>query len=132
MNILADTSVWSHALRRDVPSGCREVNRLRQALEGGESVFSTGLVLQELLQGFEGPKARRRIIDTFSALPFIIPETRDHIDAADLRNKLRQKGVQAGTIDVLLAHLCLRHGLFMLSLDDDFTHIAHHTALSLL
>jgi hypothetical protein len=132
MNILVDTSVWSHALRRDAPSGLREVGRLRQALEGGEPVFSTGLILQELLQGFEGPKARQKILRTFAALPFIIPETGDHIDAADLKTRLRRKGVQAGTIDVLLAHLCLRHGLSMLTLDDDFAHIARHTSLSLL
>ncbi len=132
MNILVDTSVWSHALRRDTPSGLREVHRLRQALEGGEPVFSTGLILQELLQGFEGAKARQKIIRTFAALPFIIPETGDHIDAADLKTRLRQKGVQAGTIDVLLAQLCLRHGLSMLTLDDDFVHIARHAALRLL
>jgi predicted nucleic acid-binding protein len=131
MNILVDTSVWSHALRRDTPSGLREVHRLRQALEGGAPVFSTGLILQELLQGFQGAKARQKIIRTFAALPFIIPETRDHIDAADLKTRLRRKGVQAGTIDVLLAQLCLRHELSMLTLDDDFAHIARHCALSL-
>ncbi len=130
MNILVDTSVWSHALRRDTPSGLPEVRRLRQALEGGEPVFSTGLILQELLQGFQGAKARPRIILSFSALPFIIPETRDHIDAADLKSRLRQKGVQAGTIDVLLAQLCLRHGLSMPTLDVGFKHTARHTALS--
>jgi predicted nucleic acid-binding protein len=132
MNILVDTSVWSHALRRDIPPDLREVRRLRQALEGREQVLSTGLILQELLQGFEGAKARRKIVDTFAALPFIIPETRDHIDAADLKTRLRRKGVQAGTMDVLLAQLCLRHGLSMLTLDDDFKHIARHTTLSLL
>ncbi len=132
MNILVDTSVWSQALRRDSPSNSREIGRLRQALQGGEMVFSTGLVLQELLQGFNGPKARQRIIDTFAALPFIVPEKRDHIDAADLRIKLRQKGVKGGMIDVLLAQLCLRHRLSMLSLDDDFAHMARHIPLSLL
>ena len=132
MNILVDTSVWSHALRRDTPTGLPEVHRLRQALESGEPVFSTGLILQELLQGFEDAKARHRIILTFSALPFIIPETRDHIDAAELKTRLKQKGVQAGTIDALLAQLCLRHGLSMLTLDSDFKHMARHTALSLL
>jgi predicted nucleic acid-binding protein len=132
VNILADTSVWSHALRRDSPSDLPEVRRLRQALEGGEAIFSTGLILQELLQGFGGARARQKIIQTFATLPFIIPQTRDHIDAAELRTRLRQKGVQAGTIDVLLAQLCLRHGLAMLTLDEDFTHIARHTALLIL
>lgn len=132
MNILVDTSVWSLALRRDSPVRCREVDRLRTALQDGESVFTTGLILQELLQGFHGPKARHRIIETFAVLPLIIPDRRDHIAAADLRVKLRRKGVQAGTIDVLLAQLCLRHGLHLLTLDKDFEHMRKHVPLSLI
>jgi predicted nucleic acid-binding protein len=131
MNILVDTSVWSHALRRDSPADFREVTRLQEALQGGEAVFTTGLILQELLQGFSGPKARNRIIETFAALPLIVPDRRDHIDAAALRIKLRQKGVQAGIIDVLVAQLCLRYGLRMLSLDADFAHMARHIPLQL-
>ena len=132
MNILVDTSVWSLALRRDSPADCQEVFRLKTALQGGESVFTTGLILQELLQGFNGPKARRRIIETFAALPLIIPERKDHIDAADLRVKLRQRGVQAGTMDVLLAQLCLRHGLSLLSVDKDFLQMRKHVPLSII
>jgi len=132
LNILVDTGVWSLAFRRDSPADCREVHRLELSLQGGDSVFTTGLILQELLQGFNGPKARRRIIETFAALPLIIPERRDHIHAADLRVKLRQRGVQTGTIDVLLAQLCLRHGLSMLSSDEDFVRIAQVAPLLLL
>jgi len=105
---------------------------LKTALQGGENVFTTGLILQELLQGFNGPKARRKIIETFASLPFIIPERRDYIAAADLKVKLRQKGIQAGTIDVLLAQLCLRHGLSLLSVDKDFAHMTKYAPLSLL
>jgi predicted nucleic acid-binding protein len=95
-------------------------------------VFTTGLILQELLQGFKGPKARQRIIEDFAPLPLIVPERRDHIDAANLKVKLRQKGIQAGTIDVLLAQLCLRHGLSLLSTDRDFVHIAKQVPLALI
>jgi len=37
------------------------------------------------------------------------------IEAADLRNRCRRAGVQIGTIDALLAELCIRHGLTMLT-----------------
>jgi predicted nucleic acid-binding protein len=131
VNILVDTSVWSLALRRDSPADCQAVSRLTIALQGGEGVFTAGLILQELLQGFNGPKARRRIVETFASLPLIIPEKRDHIAAADLKVKLRQKGIQAGTIDVLLAQLCLRHGLSLLSTDKDFIHMAKYVPLSM-
>jgi predicted nucleic acid-binding protein len=132
VNILVDTSVWSLALRLDSPPDSQAVSRLKAALKDGENVFTTGLILQELLQGFKGPKARRRIIEDFAPLPLIIPERRDHIDAADLKVKLRQKGIQTGTIDVLLAQLCLRHGLSLLSTDRDFIHIAKYVPLALM
>jgi predicted nucleic acid-binding protein len=62
MTLLVDTSVWSLALRRDGTHDAKEVLALREALTGADSVVTTGLVLQELLQGFNGPKAKEAII----------------------------------------------------------------------
>ncbi len=56
MSLLVVTSVWSLALRRDAEQSAPEVVALRHALLGTDQVFTTGLVLQELLQGFAGPK----------------------------------------------------------------------------
>ena len=124
-----DTSVWSLALRRDQPAGRAEVGMLVRAIESGETLLTTGLVLQELLQGFAGPKSRSQIVERFSALPLIVPDRDDHIDAAELRNHYRRKGVQIGTIDALLARLCIRHDLTMLTADEDFTRMAEHSRL---
>ena len=129
MNVLVDTSVWSLALRRDAPSDLPEVHELRRSLESG-SVHCTGLVLQELLQGFAKPKAHKQIISRFSALPLLVPDRDDHIRAADLRNKCRRNGVQAGTIDALLAQLCIRYDLTMLTTDSDFHNMASVVSLS--
>ena len=131
MMLLVDTSVWSLALRRDPVSAAPQVRALRDALEGDEIVVTTGLVLQELLQGFAGPRARKDIIDRFAALPLLGPDRQDHIDAAALRNRCRRAGVQVGTIDSLLAQLCIRHGLTLLTTDNDFVHAASHCALKL-
>lgn len=98
-------------------------------LRGHEPVYTTGLVLQELLQGFRGPRARDAIVDRFAALPFLRPEREDHVAAADLRNDCRRRGVQVGTIDALLAQLCLRFELTILTTDADFARIAEHHAL---
>lgn len=129
MSLLVDTSIWSLALRRDAPSGAAEVRALRTALESGETVVCTGLVLQELLQGFSGPKARDEILRRFSALPFVSPDRSDHVDAAELRNHCRRKGVQLATIDTLIAQLCIRHDLTLLSADADFRHAARVSPL---
>ena len=129
MSLFVDTSVWSLALRRDRPAGRAEVGMLVRALEGGETLLTTGLVLQELLQGFAGPKSRPEIVERFSALPLVVPDREDHIEAAELRNHCRRKGVQIGTIDALLAQLCIRHDLTVLTADEDFTHVAGHSRL---
>jgi predicted nucleic acid-binding protein len=131
LSVLVDTSVWSLALRRDVSSVVNEVRALTQMLESGEPILTTGLVLQELLQGFSGPKARAQILDRFSALPLLVPDREDHIAAAQLRNRCRRSGIQIGTIDALLAQLCIRHDLTMLSTDQDFSHMARQCALKL-
>lgn len=122
MNVFVDTSIWSLAFRRDTPPDLPEIHELRRSLEAG-AVYCTGLVLQELLQGFLGPKAHKQIIEHFSALPLLVPDRDDHVHAADIRNKCRRKGIQAGTIDALLAQLCVRHGLTMLTTDKDFQNI---------
>jgi hypothetical protein len=131
MGLFVDTSVWSLALRRDVPDRGPEVTALRQALERNEPLYMTGLVLQELLQGFSGPKAREQIIERLAPLPLLVPDRRDHIEAAGLRTDCRRAGVQVGTIDALLGQLCIRHDLALLSADADFRHMARITGLRL-
>lgn len=125
MTLFVDTSVWSLALRRSAtPLDYPEVKRLGEALLAGEPTLTTGLVLQELLQGIRGAKAHDDIVGRFRALPMIAPERDDHVRAAILRNECRRKGLQVGTIDALLAQLCLRHELTLLTTDTDFSRIA--------
>ena len=129
MTLFVDTSVWSQALRRDAPPDIPEVDRLRDALSDGEPIQSTGIVLQELLQGYRGPTARSQIIERFAAIDMIAPTVADHVAAASLRNECRRHGVQVGTVDALLAQLCIDRRLMMLTSDLDFGRIAHHAAL---
>jgi predicted nucleic acid-binding protein len=129
VTLLVDTSVWSLAFRRDAGPAAPEIQVLRVALDAGESIVTTGFILQELLQGFSGPKARKELRDRFSALPILAPDRRDHVDAAELRNHCRRAGVQLGTIDALIAQLCISHDLTLLTTDGDFALAARHCAL---
>jgi len=131
LSLFVDTSVWSLALRRDAPPDAPAVRMLVRAIESGDTLVTTGLVLQELLQGFAEPKARAQILNRFSAVPLLVPDREDHVRAAELRNLCRRAGIQVGTIDALLARLCIRHGLTMLSTDNDFDRIAGHCALKM-
>src|SRR5437588_5807539 len=117
-------------MRRDVRSDDPTVTALDEAIEH-EEIVTTGLVLQELLQGFHGPRARQEIIERFEKVPLVVPRLEDHIAAADLQNHCRRHGVQIDTVDVLLAQLCIAHDLTMLTTDNDFTHLARHAPLKL-
>lgn len=130
MTLFVDTSVWSLALRRDSPEH-PAVDFLGDALRRAESICTTGLVLQEILQGFRGARERDAIIERLSSLPLLVPDREDHVAAADLRSTCRRHGVQVGTIDALLARLCLRHDLLLLTTDRDFEHMARHVPLRL-
>lgn len=131
MSMLVDTSVWSLALRRDTEQSEPQVVALREALMGADQVFTTGFILQELLQGFAGPKARAQLVERLSALAFLQPDRDDHIEAAEVRNACRRRGVQIGTIDALLIQLCRRHDLVLLSTDQDFLGAAKHVEFRL-
>lgn len=128
MKLFVDTSVWSLALRRDASAG-PEVRRLRDALNDGESISTTGLVLQELLQGIRGPNASALVAQRFAATDWVSPTRIDHVEAANIRNACRRRGVQVGTNDALLAQLCIGRNLTMLTTDRDFEHVASLTPL---
>lgn len=129
MNTLVDTSVRSLALRRDSPPDVAALQELERALRAG-MVVSTGLVLQELLQGFSKPKAHDLVVDQFRALPLIVPDRQNHISAAELRTRCRRRGSQIGTVDALLAQLCIRHELQVPTTDQDFQSMSRITPLT--
>lgn len=131
MSLLVDTSVWSLALRRDVEVVVPEVAALREALLGAQPVVTTGVVVQELLQGFVGPKDRDRLVERLTALDVVHPDLDDHIEAAEIRNVCRRRGVQIGTIDALLIQMCRRYDLVLLSSDGDVRSARAHVTFRL-
>ncbi|MGA8458852.1 MAG: PIN domain-containing protein [Streptosporangiaceae bacterium] len=131
MSLLVDTSVWSLALRRDAPPDVPEVRALRDALAGREIVATTGMILQELLQGVVPERARAQITETFAALEYLTPSREDHVAAAGVRNTLRSAGVQVGTIDALIAQLAIAGGHTLLTTDNDFRAASSHVSVRL-
>jgi len=58
-----------------------------------------------------------------------MPDQTDHVGAAELRDRCRRAGVQFGTVDALIAQLCIRHDLTLLTMDGDFASAAKHSDL---
>lgn len=131
MNVVVDTSVWSLALRRRSQGASASVEKLSRLIHDGESIFLLGIILQELLQGLRAQKDFNRLREHLAAFPLIDPKREDYIEAARLRNRCAAKGVQAGTIDFLIAAVCLRYQCMLLTTDNDFTAIARCVPLKL-
>ncbi|MEO8528535.1 MAG: PIN domain-containing protein [Pseudolysinimonas sp.] len=128
MTVLVDTSVWSLALRRDPPD-VPELHELRRVLAGGDLVATTGLIIQELLQGLVTATSREGIRERMSRMSQISVELDDHTAAAEAFVRCRERGIQLGTVDALIATLCTRRGHTLLTTDRDFTLAAPHLGL---
>jgi hypothetical protein len=132
VRILVDTSVWSLALRRKKePNSCAAA-LLKEYIEDGEYICIIGIILQEVLSGVTSKKLFSQLEDHLSAFPMVTLERKDYVRAASLRNSCKKKGVQVGTIDALIAAVCIENDLLLLSTDKDFQLIANNSELKLI
>ncbi len=130
MSILIDTSVWSLSIRRHPPD-LPEVTALRDALNGQDLVATTGVILQEVLQGLTTEAARTAVRDQMDGMNYLEADRNDHLTAADVFVGCRERGIQIGSIDALIAAICIRRDLTLLTTDRDFAHVAKRTGLRL-
>jgi len=132
--IVIDTSVWSLAFRRRrwpegvMPGVVRLVKKL--TLERHQ-VALPGVVLQELLSGVKDPAQGERIRALMEGFPLILATKGQHIEAANISNVCRKKGVSAATVDCLIAAQCIMINGALLTLDEDFERISRYCGLRL-
>ncbi|MBN4054798.1 PIN domain-containing protein [Nitrospira defluvii] len=132
MNVIVDTSVWSLAFRRKSYFPTPPVQELTRLIQEEEPIFLIGVILQELLQGIRSQEHFNRLSGRLKSFPLIEPRRKDYIEAARLRNQCGKKGVQAGTIDFLIAAICIQYHCYLLTTDRDFGLIAEESTLKLL
>ena len=113
--VLIDTSAWIAALRGTDSLIQEAVDRL---LENDRALFC-GVVEMELLSGIR-LKEKGRLLPLFEALPFMEVDREDWRAAGTLLNELRSKGKTIPATDALIATLCLRHNLLLLTVDRHF------------
>ena len=101
----------------------------RAHLSAEDGVFLTGNALQELLDGLRNKQDFDRLQHILEPFPLVPLHRGASIAAAQLRQRCRVNGVQAGPIDCLIAAACIEHGFPLLTADRDFTYITKHSDL---
>lgn len=124
MKVLVDTSVWSLFWRRGGPSDHPAVKKLAALLEAEEDVAISGVILQEILQAYRQPEARRRVDRLLDPVP-LLPLTRSDCEAAAaIHRSCAEQGVAASTVDCQIAQAAVSHSHALLTADRDFERIA--------
>ncbi|MDA8327281.1 MAG: PIN domain-containing protein [Nitrospiraceae bacterium] len=132
MRVLVDTSVWSLALRRKDGHDNKEAGALKKLIEQGEDISLLGIILQEILQGIKRADQFQALRRYFEPFPLIELSRDEYIKAAALKNDLIKKGIQASTVDALIASAAINKECVLFTTDSDFFHIAKHVKLKLL
>jgi len=129
MKVLADTSVWSLALRRKAPDAVSE--KLADLILSSQVVL-IGPVRQELLSGIADKQTfllLKSKLEPFDDLPIT---TQDYETAAQFFNTCRSHGVQGSHIDFLICAIAVNNNLLIFTTDQDFEHFAEHLPIRLL
>ncbi|MBN1961245.1 MAG: PIN domain-containing protein [Deltaproteobacteria bacterium] len=133
MNLLVDTSVWSRFLRRrKTDANDPYIIRFRYHIENQDCIHLIGSILQELLDGVKEQKHFDLLREYLAPFPLIDLVRKDFIEASQLRNRCRHKGVQASPTDFLICAACMRRNYPLLTADKDFKYISLHCELDLI
>ena len=132
MTVLVDTSVWSLSLRKDGPANHAAVHKLQNLLLDTQDIVLTGIILQEILQGFRQEKIFSKVTSYFEAFP-LLPLTRsDFVAAATLRRQATAKGLSLSTPDCQIAAVAINHHCHLLTTNKDFSNITKWAPLQLI
>ncbi|CAN5166015.1 PIN domain nuclease [soil metagenome] len=132
MKVIVDTSVWSLAIRRKTPSTQPEVTRLAELIADEQPVYLLGVILFELLSSIKEHSQALKIRRHLESFPLLDLDRSGYVNAATLGSHCRSKGIQAGTVDLLIAQTAIEYGCHLLTTDKDFVQIARHSSLRLL
>ena len=128
--MLVDSSVWIDFLNGTESA---EADLLARALADDDPVFVTGLVLTEVLQGIANDSEAQCVSALLGACPAVGDmSTEDYVRAAGLYRACRAIGrTPRSTVDCIIAQLCIRNRLPLLTRDQDFATIAMVSALQI-
>ncbi len=93
MQVIADTCVWSLALRRRNSEDDSVVATLKELI-GESRIQMLGVIRQELLSGISSASQFEKLKTDLAAFPDLSISTEDHEQAASYFNACRARGIQ--------------------------------------
>ena len=128
MNVIVDTSVWSHVLRRRHadPGGLQR--ELEELIREGRVVM-LGPIRQELLSGLRTEQQFKKLRDGLRPFPDHGLSAEDFEEAAACFNRCRAKGLPGSNTDFLICSVAIRNDFEVFTTDGDFE--AYRRALPL-
>ena len=126
--VLVDTSVWIDFFRNKETS---LRNQVIQVLRAGNAYY-TGIIALELYRGSKTKKEISVLDNLFLSIEKITESDDTHKKAGLMGFELAKKGITIGTVDLLIAQLCLENDLTLFTLDQHFKIIGNHYPLNLL
>jgi predicted nucleic acid-binding protein len=130
--IVLDTSALSMVFRRSSAATPHPVLPLfRRLVEDDAPLAVPGVVYQELLSGVKSASAFQALEEALSGFTLLLADKAIHRVAAETQASCRARGVSAASFDALIAAHTLVVGGELLTLDNDFRHIAPVVGLRL-
>ena len=130
MRVLADTCVWSEALRRRRGVESSVVIEFRNLILE-HRIDIIGPIRQEILSGLRENTQFEKLENHLAAFPDIPLETADYIMAAKFFNACRAKGVQGSNTDFLICAVAVQRQLAIYTTDKDFNLYAKYLPIVL-
>ncbi len=118
MKVIADTSVWSLALRRQQQQNSI-ADKLRDFIRDGR-VILLGAVRQEILSGIKHQAQFDKLKNNLRAFPDLLLDAEDYELAADYFNICRRNGIQGANTDFLICATANRRNYQIFTTDKDF------------
>jgi tRNA(fMet)-specific endonuclease VapC len=126
--VLVDTSVWIDFFRNKETSLRNQVIQVLRA----RNAYYTGIIALELYRGSRTKKEISILDDLFLSIEKIMEREETYKEAGVMGFELAKKGITIGTVDLLIAQLCLENDLTLFTLDQHFKTIVNHYPLKLL
>jgi predicted nucleic acid-binding protein len=127
--VIVDTSIWIDFLKGRDTAGALH---LEQLLDNEIDLFTSGIIVQEVLSGIKDKRTRNSVKKDFEAFITVMPSLGTHVQAAEIYDGCRKKGITVRSIvDCLVAALAIEYDLSVLQGDRDYQGISQVFPLKL-